>query len=205
MTSRLRKFVLTSHVTTSVGWLGAVAVFVALAITGLTTLDNQLARSMCQSLAVSAWYVVVPLCLASLITGVIQAVGTKWGLFKHYWIVVKLFLTVAMTFLLLLHLKPINHLAEAAAQPSFSGPDNADALINLIAKAGAAVLALIATTTISIYKPWGRIAVSGQGNTQVSFSEKGKRPLRFYLMIVVAALLTAFIIMHLMSGGRHGH
>lgn len=203
MTLRLRKFVLTAHVASSVGWLGAVAVFVALAVTGLTTLDNQLARAMCQSLAVSAWYIVVPLCFASLLTGVIQAVGTKWGLFKHYWIVVKLFLTVAMTLLLLLHLEPINYLAKTAAHPSFSGTKNADALINLVAKAGAAVLALIATTTISIYKPWGRIAVSGQSN--VSSSERSKRPIRFYLLIVVAALLVAFVVMHLMRGGRHGH
>jgi len=37
MTPRLRKFVLTAHVTLSVGWLGAVAGFLALAIAGFPT------------------------------------------------------------------------------------------------------------------------------------------------------------------------
>jgi hypothetical protein len=36
MTPRLRKFALTAHVTSSVGWLGAVAAFLALAVAGLT-------------------------------------------------------------------------------------------------------------------------------------------------------------------------
>ncbi len=99
MTTRITKLVLTSHITFSVGWLGAVAVFLALAITGLTSQNIQLARSAYMAMEMSAWFVIVPFCLASLFTGLIQALGTKWGLFKHYWIVVKLFLTI-------LHLLP---------------------------------------------------------------------------------------------------
>ncbi|HZH96176.1 MAG TPA: hypothetical protein VEY06_09840, partial [Flavisolibacter sp.] len=99
MTPRLSKALLTSHITFSVGWIGAVAVFLALAITGLTTQDNQLARSSLIAMELSAWFVVVPFCFTSLFTGVVQAFGTKWGLFKHYWIVVKLFLTVGSTVL----------------------------------------------------------------------------------------------------------
>ena len=41
MTSRLRKLVLASHVTFSVGWLGAVAAYLALAVIGMTTSDNE--------------------------------------------------------------------------------------------------------------------------------------------------------------------
>jgi hypothetical protein len=38
MAPRLRKFGLTGHVDSSVGWLGAVSSFLALAVTGLTWL-----------------------------------------------------------------------------------------------------------------------------------------------------------------------
>lgn len=44
MPPRLRKFVLTAHITTTVGWLGAVGVFLALAIVGLTSDDAEAVR-----------------------------------------------------------------------------------------------------------------------------------------------------------------
>ena len=44
MTPRLRKLMLTAHVTSSVGWLGAVAVSFALAVAGLTSQDAQTVR-----------------------------------------------------------------------------------------------------------------------------------------------------------------
>ncbi len=120
MTFRLSKLVLTTHIMFSVGWLGAVAVFLAFAITGLTSQDTQLARAAYLAMELSGWFVIVPFCLASLFTGLIQALGTKWGLFKHYWIAVKLLLTIAATIILLLHMKPISYLAGIAASTSFS-------------------------------------------------------------------------------------
>jgi hypothetical protein len=41
MTPGLRKFALTTHVTSSVGWLGAVVAFLALAIVGLISQDAE--------------------------------------------------------------------------------------------------------------------------------------------------------------------
>ena len=46
-------------------------------------------------------FVIVPLAIASLLTGVVQALATPWGLFRHYWVVIKLFLTVFATLVLL--------------------------------------------------------------------------------------------------------
>ena len=157
LTTRWTKFIFTSHITFSVGWLGSVAVFLALAITGLTSQDTQLARSAYLAMELSGWFIIVPFGLASLSTGLIQALGTKWGLFKHYWIVVKLFLTVAATLLLLLHMQPIAYLAGIASETSFSTDQETGLRIQLIADAGAAILLLLTTTTISVYKPWGLI------------------------------------------------
>src|SRR5258708_37284781 len=119
MTPRLSKFVLTSHITFSVGWFGAVAVFLALAITGATNPNSQLARSVYPAMELSGWFVIVPCCLASLFTGIVQSLGTKWGLFKHYWILAKLLLTIFATIGLLLHMKPVSYLAGLASETAF--------------------------------------------------------------------------------------
>ena len=207
MTPRLSKFVLTSHITFSVGWLGAVAVFLTLAITGLASHDIQLARYSLMAMELSAWFVIVPFCLASLFTGVVQAAGTKWGLFRHYWIVVKLFLTVASTILLLLHMKPISYLAGVAADASFSNTQHSGQIIDLVIKAGAAILALLAITTISIYKPWGKIKY-GQQNSQsgqIQIQKNIPKTRRSYLLIGLAILIVLLIIKHILSGGMGHH
>ncbi len=210
LTARLSKFVLVSHITSSVGWLGAVAVFLALAITGLNSQDIQLSRASCLAMELSAWFVIVPFCLTSLFTGIVQAIGTKWGLLKYYWVVVKLFLTIASTALLLLHMQPISYLAGVAAGPSFSNSRQSEQLIQLIEKAGATILVLLAVTTISVYKPWGRIQFGMPGKymqnvkTQDPSSATGKS-VGFYSLIGLLVLLALFIIIHLFGGGMGHH
>ena len=208
MTPRLSKAMLTSHITFSVGWLGAVVVFLVLAITGLTSQDNQLARASLIAMKLSAWFVIVPFCLTSLFTGIVQALWTKWGLFKHYWIIVKLFLTVGSTVLLLLHMQPISYFASAATETSFSNSQHAGQIINLISKAGAAILVLLAITTISIYKPWGKIQVKQNNNYNIKMQDndtKTKKSWTFYVLIGLVSLIIIFIISHLLGGGMHGH
>ena len=209
MTPHLSKLVLTSHITFSVGWIGAVAVFLALSIVGLTSQDIELARSACLSMELSALFVIVPFCLISLFTGIVQATGAKWGLFKHYWIVVKLFLTIGSTILLLLHIQPITYLAGVAADPSFSNSQLSAQLIQLIAKAGAAILTLLAITTISVYKPWGTIQFALRNDNKfinISGSKKGaEKSWEFYGLIALIGLVIIFIIAHLFGGGMNVH
>ena len=209
MTHQISRFFLINHITFSVGWLGAIAVFITLAVTALTTMNIQIARSALLAMDISAWYVIVPFCLISLLTGLVQAFGTKWGLFKHYWIVVKLFLTIVMTILLLLHMQPISYLASVAIEPSFSNTQYASQIIDIISKAGLAVLVLVATTTISVYKPWGKITRNQFNNEkEIVLQDKKKKKKKswtFYLLIGLALLILFVIIKHLSGGGTHGH
>src|SRR5438128_247342 len=108
MTPGLRKLALTTHVTSSVGWLGAVAGFLCLAIAGLGSGDPQIVRAAYLAMHVTTWFVIVPFSLASLLTGLVQALGTTWGLFRHYWVVTKLLLTSFATLLLLVHTQAID-------------------------------------------------------------------------------------------------
>ena len=156
MTPGLRKFALTAHVVSSVGWFGAVAGFLALAIAGLMSPDAQIVRAVYLAMDLTARFVIVPLCLASLLTGLVSSLGTSWGLFQHYWVLVKLLLAIPSTILLLLHTRPISYVARVALETTLSGTDLGRLRIELVAEAGAALLVLLVATTLSVYKPPGR-------------------------------------------------
>lgn len=155
MTPGVRKFALTAHVASSVGWLGAVAIFLALAIAGLTSVDRQVVRAAYLAMNLTGWYVIVPLSLASLATGLVQSLGTTWGLFRHWWVVVKFVITIVATALLLLHMQPTTFLADVAAESALSATDHRGVRIQLVFDASAALVALLVNTTLSIYKPRG--------------------------------------------------
>jgi len=155
LTPRLRKFALTAHVTFSVGWLGAVAGFLALAVAGLTSRDAQMVRAAYLAMELTGWFVIVPLSLASLLTGLVQSLGTDWGLFRHYWILVKLLIAILATIVLLVHMQPITYLGGVAAETTLSSADLRGLRIQLVADAGAALLVLLVATTLSVYKPHG--------------------------------------------------
>ncbi|MFD3695073.1 hypothetical protein ACFWUZ_02780 [Streptomyces sp. NPDC058646] len=152
---RLRKLTLTLHVTASVGWLGAVAAFLALAVAGLTSGAPQTVRGAYLAMDVIGWYVIVPFSVASLLTGVVQSFGTVWGLLRHYWVIAKLLITVVATVLLLVHMQPVGHLADAAARAALAGGELEGMRIQLIADAAAALLVLLTAAALSVFKPRG--------------------------------------------------
>ena len=155
MATRLRKFALTPHVAFSVGWLGAVASFLALAVAGLTSQDAQTVRAAYLAMELTAWFVIAPLSLASLLTGLVQARGTKWGLFRHYWVLVELLINVLATIVLLLWLPSISYLAGVAAETTLSSADLGGPQIEAVIRAGGALLVLLVATALAVYKPWG--------------------------------------------------
>lgn len=156
MTPRFNKFALTAHVTLSVGWLGAVAAYLCLAIAGLTSRDAQVVRSAYVSMGLIGWFVIVPFSLAALLTGLIQSLGTKWGVFRYWWVFVKFVLTTAGTIVLLRHMgTTVSRVARVAAEPTRFGTDMRSLQIQLVNHAVGGLLVLLAATILSVYKPWG--------------------------------------------------
>lgn len=156
MTPWWRKFALIAHVTTSLGWFGAVAGFLALAVVGLISPDAQVVRGAYLSMGVITSIIIVPFCFASLLTGLVQSLGTPWGLLRHYWVVAKLVLTVLSTLILLLHTQPIYYLASVAAERSLGSGDLGELRIQLLVDASAALVVLIVATVLAVYKPRGK-------------------------------------------------
>jgi len=152
MTPGLRKFVLTAHVISSVGWLGAVVAYLALAVAALTIQDAQTVRAAWIAMELTGWFVIVPLALASLLIGLVNALGTPWGLFRHYWVLVKFLLTVFATIILLLHMPTVSYFAGVAAKTDSA---NVFGLRGELIHAGGGLLVLLVTATLSVYKPRG--------------------------------------------------
>jgi hypothetical protein len=154
MTPGLRKFALTMHITFSVGWIGAVAAYIALDVTTVTSQDVQTVRAAYLAMALTARYVIVPLAIASLLTGLLMSLGTRWGLFRHYWVLISLLLTVMATAVLLVETRTINHLAGIAANPATSGNDLRGLESTLVHSVGGMVVLLV-VMWLNVYKPRG--------------------------------------------------
>jgi hypothetical protein len=152
MPPRIRRFALTLHVVSSVGWLGAIAVFLALSLAGLSVDDAAAVRAAYLAMNLAAWSLLVPLALASLVTGVVQGLGTKWGLMRHYWVLAKLILTAVATLILLAYTQTISSMAELAKQ---NVPLEEVRNLSPALHAGIAVAVLLTTTALAIYKPRG--------------------------------------------------
>jgi hypothetical protein len=153
MTPRLRKFALPGHVTSSVGWLGAVVIFLALAVVGLTSQEAQTLRGAYLVMEPAAWLVLVPLAFASPATGVVQSLGTTWGLFRHYGVLFKLLIPVFATIVLLIDMETFRFMARVAADPSADLGVVRRASHRL--HAALALLVLLVDTVLAVYKPPG--------------------------------------------------
>lgn len=152
LTPGLRKLLLAAHVTASVGWLGAVVAVLALTVAGLAGQAAPLVRAVYLAAEPITVFAVVPLAIASLVTGLVSSLGTPWGLFRHYWVVFKLVLTVLATVVLLQFVETARHFADVAAG---AGPVDASGLRSYLLHAGGGLLVLLATTVLGIYKPRG--------------------------------------------------
>jgi hypothetical protein len=206
---RLRKLTLTTHVTASVGWAGAVASFLALAIAGVGSRNAELVRAAYLAMHLITWSLIVPLCFAALLTGVVQSMGTTWGLFRHYWVVAKLFLTLIATVVLLAHTQPISRVAAVAASSTLSSNDLWQVRLQLVGDASAALFVLFITTTLSVYKPWGLTPYGARKQQEAAPGwhppALPSRQVGRYVLGAIAVFLVLLLLIHLAGGGFHGH
>lgn len=212
----LRKFTFTAHVTSSVAWIGAVLVFLALAAIGLTSQDERTVRGAYLVMAPAAWFILVPLAHASLVSGIALSLGTPWGLIRHYWVASKLVITAFSTVILMIYMGTFRQMAAVAADPvvELGLVRNPSPLLHAIL----ALVLLLAATVLAIYKPFGltpygsrqqieaRAGAQAFGSTAVPATAEGRSRRWEYLLWIVGLAILAFIIVsHLMGTGTHGH
>jgi len=215
MTPALRKLTITAHVAFSVGWLGAVAAFLVLSIAGLTSHDAEVVRGAYLSMDLISRFVIIPMCFAALATGLLQALGTPWGLFRYYWILVKFGLAIFATIALLMHqfvvvAEAAKRVSGAAAETLFSA-DFGSLKTELVRAPSLAIVLLLVAATLGVYKPWGLTRYGRRKQQQrrkVEQQPSNETPLGVKIFFaVIGVLVLVFLMLHLTGHGfqSHGH
>ncbi len=152
MNPALRKFTLSIHLTFSVGWIGAVFVYLALGVAAVTSPEVQTVRSAWTAMELTGWYVIVPLALASWLTGIVMALGTKWGLFRYYWVLISFVLTTLAAIVVVLHMPDVSVMAASAQRAEGTA---LQALGGDLLHPGLGLMVLLVVQILNLYKPQG--------------------------------------------------
>lgn len=194
MTQTLRKLGLSLHVLLSVAWVGAIGAFLTLAVASFSR-DPAIARAAYLMMGVVGRGALLPLSVGALVSGIVQSLGTRWGLLRHYWVLVKLVLTSLAVAGLFVHqttaIAEAARIAADAATPVLASGRLKELGVQLFADSALALAALLAITLIAVFKPWGLV-----GHVT--------RRLRL-LLAGITALVVAFIALHLSGHSPHGH
>jgi len=224
MTPSFRKLVLTTHITFSVGWIGAVAEFLVLSIVGLTNRDAEVVRGAYASMNLICLYIIVPLSLAALATGLIQSLATQWGLLRHYWVVVKLLLTILSVAVLLMHqftaMAKAVQLVSGAAARTLPRSELSEVGFVLVRASGLGILVLLVITILSVYKPRGLTAYGRRKQQERQYQsaqspeitkpdnesagDGAPRGLKIFVAAGIAVVVVIMLVsMHLTGHGFH--
>jgi len=221
MGPHVRKFALTAHITLSVGWLGAVAAYLALAVVGLAGHDPEVVRACYLTMDVLVRFIIVPLSLTSLLVGLIVGLETPWGLVRYWWVLAKLLLTTVAIIVLLQHVEAVASMASIARETTLTAGGYRDLRVQLVVHAAGGLLVLLAVTALSVYKPWGmtpygrrtmrtprpvsRAFVRSPEPADVGAGTIVRTPRWTYIIAIHAVgLVLMFIGLHLVGGGlRH--
>ncbi len=150
----LRKGMLALHLTCSLGWLGAVVAYLVLDVTVSTSDDVVAVRSAWIAMGQVTSAVIVPLAAAALVTGLVMSLGTKWGLFRHWWVLISLALTVVALLVLWSEAGLIKGVADLAADPQIADSQLL-AMPGTLPHSVGGLLVLLVIQVLNVYKPQG--------------------------------------------------
>ena len=207
LTPQLRKFALTAHVTSSVGWLGTAAAFQALAIAAVLSREPVTIRSFYLGMELIGWYVIVPFCLASLVSGLVLSLGSPWGLFRHYWVAVKFLITIVSTLIPFGFTQTLGALGDLAADPGSSLLQLGSLKQSPVLHSGGGLIAILLATILAVYKPWGMTSYGRRmlNTAGPDYGPTAGLPRRPYLLLGFIGLILVLLILHLLQGGPVRH
>jgi uncharacterized membrane protein len=135
-----------------VGWIGAVCAYLTLAFAVPATHDPATVEAAWTGMELVGWYAIVPLAVGSFVTGILLALVTRWGLAKHYWVLISLVSTTVLTAVLLFHMPDVS--AQAQVARGASG-EHLTRMGSDIPHAVIALALLVGILMLNIYKPRG--------------------------------------------------
>jgi len=160
-----RQWLLFVHVVVSLGWMGGGAANVVLAVTAVSTGSAEVQRVCYYLINRIDFALVIPLAFGALASGVVISLATKWGLFRYWWVLTKLALTLGV---IVFSIFWVGVWVEESVLATASAAPANPAARPLIYGAGANIVAFLFMTWASIVKPWGKApwsAVRGGGTS----------------------------------------
>ena len=199
MTPNIRKLMLTIHLAFSIGWIGAVVAYLVLGLSAVTTKDPQTVSAAWLAMELTGWFAIVPLAIGSLLTGIVIALGTPWGLFRHYWVLISFILTLFCVTTLLLHMPSVSSQAQVAraAEPTVLLRLGGD-----LFHPSVGLLLLLVITVLNLYKPRG---LTRFGRRQELEADAPALWVRTFAIVAVGAVLLFGLLHHLLGGGMRSH
>lgn len=162
LTAETRRFLLVAHVVFSVGWIGALAAFLALSLAGLISEDVAVVRSAYMSMDLINRFVIMPFAILALPTGIVQSLGTPWGLVRHYWVLFKLLIIVTATFMLLVKSDQISAIASIPGETYLTAADARELRLSISVHAKGGLVVLLWALGLGIFEPKGLIWFRGR-------------------------------------------
>lgn len=157
LSRRVRRATLLAHILVSLAWVGVDLVIGVFAITGITSDDPATIAMSYTALEAFALVLLVPLGLLSLGTGVLLGLGTRHGLVRYWWVLVKLVLTIVLVVLVLTALR--STLADAASASQVADASLTDRLgrdrVSMLFPPAVSTTVLVVVAVLGFYKPWG--------------------------------------------------
>ncbi|MEO6350782.1 MAG: DUF2269 domain-containing protein [Candidatus Limnocylindrales bacterium] len=154
MAPGVRKLMLTVHLTSSVGWVGLLVGYIVLDLRVATGGNPQAVRAAWIGMGLVTSSAIVPFAVTSLVTGLSIAAGTRWGLFRHWWVLISLLLTVFALLVLLSEAGVVARSASVAADLGTT-PEHLLALPNTLPHSLGGLVVLLVIQTLNVYKPRG--------------------------------------------------
>ena len=151
MTPGVRKLALTIHLALSVGWIGAVVSYLVLGISAVRSNNAETVRAAWIAMELTGWWAIVPLAIGSLLTGLIMSLGTPWGLFRHYWVLITFALSIFCVAILLLHMPTVSTVAQMVRAGTAARDGRGGDLLH----PSVGLLVLLMITVLNVYKPQG--------------------------------------------------
>lgn len=155
----VRKTVLVLHVISAVGWLGVTFANLALGVTVLTTDEPEVQHAMFRALGVIAGVVLIPIAWSAFLTGLLLALGTRWGLVRHKWVLTKFLLTVLVVSLTTFSLVPELTMRRDTVENTEPGrlvPLEFEDQMGMVSAGIVSTSVYTICVLLSIFKPWGR-------------------------------------------------
>jgi hypothetical protein len=139
------KVALTAHVLSSVGWFGVAVLVAFCGVAASVTGDPSLPVAFYRTMQTALW-ISIPAGIVAVITGVVLSLGTKWGIVRHWWVVAKIVIAIAVI------VTDSTIIASAASTAASTGAASSPLRDGTIAHC----IVLAGATALSVFKPKGR-------------------------------------------------